>query len=273
MKNKLTFVSAAIFVASSVFLFSCASSSNSTTKLSEAYPAFYEEEPPVSILVMPPINLTDNVDAKDYFYYTLQAVLANRGYYSFPPLLSMQTLQENSAYDSEIFFEGDISKFGQLFGADLLLFTKISEWKKRPVGGAIDVTVEYIFRSTSTGETVYSRKGSIVCDTKFKSGLATNGNPIVMLIGLVVDAIGTAVKTGVTDYTAVARSCNYITLCYDLPAGKYLPIFGTDGDNIAGASSFKSRIAAGTYADQVSFDPLVSEEKEAEQSSSDSVEE
>lgn len=271
MKNKLTFVSAAIFVASSVFLFSCASAPKA--KLSEAYPAFYEEKPPVSILVMPPINLTDNVEAKDYFYYTLQAVLANRGYYSFPPLLSMQTLQENSAYDSEIFYEGNISKFGQLFGADLLLFTKISEWKKRPVGGAIDVTVEYVFRSTSTGETVYSRKGSVICDTKFKSGLATNGNPIVMLIGLVVDAIGTAVKTGVTDYTAVARSCNYITLVNDLPAGKYLPIFGTDGDNVAGDSSFNYRISAGTYADLVYFDSLISEEEEGEQSSNESVEE
>ena len=92
-----------------------------TTKLTraEAFPAFYEEEKPVTVLVMPPINQTTNVDAKDYFYYTLNRPVANDFFYVYPPMLAMQTLQEESAYDSELFIEGDISKFGELFGADL----------------------------------------------------------------------------------------------------------------------------------------------------------
>lgn len=258
MKNKQILFSIALFALSSIFIFSCASTSS--TKLSEAYPAFYGETPPVSILVMPPINLTNNVDAKDYFYYTLQAVLANNGYYSFPPLLSMQTLQENSAYDSELFLEGNISRFGQLFGADLLLFTKITEWGKHPVGGHVDVGIEYIFRSTSTGETVYSRKGTIDCDTSFKTGFGSGGG-LLGLIGLLADAIGTAAKTAATDYTAVARSCNYATLANDLPAGKYAPNFGTDGENVAGVASFKMSVSAGTYGEQVYYAPLVSEDE------------
>jgi hypothetical protein len=91
---------------------------------------------------MPPINLTNNVDAKDYFYYTLQTAVANRGYYSFPPLLSYEVLQQESAYDSELFLESDIAAFRRTFGADLLLFTKITNWKKHPVGGKVDVEIE-----------------------------------------------------------------------------------------------------------------------------------
>lgn len=261
MKNKLAFIPAALFVASSLLLFSCASSSS--TKRSEAYPAFYGETPPVSILVMPPINLTNNVDAKDYFYYTLQAVLANRGYYSFPPLLSMQTLQENSAYDSELFLEGNISKFGQLFGADLLLFTKITEWGKHPVGGHVDVGIEYIFRSTSTGETVYTRKGTVDCDTSFKSGFSGGG--FLALIGMAVDAIGTAAKTAATDYTAVAGVCNYATIGNDLPAGKYAPTFRTDGEDVPGVASFKITASVGNYNDQFYYSPLAAEEQKDSQ--------
>ena len=67
-----------------------------------AFPKMYEEDP-VVMLVMPPINNSDNVEAKDYFYTTMSVPLAEAGYYVLPPTMTLATLQRESAYDSELF--------------------------------------------------------------------------------------------------------------------------------------------------------------------------
>lgn len=224
MRRKHTFIGFAFLGLLSV---SCASTQYASKR--EAFAGMYGENPPVSILVMPPINTSTSVEAKDYFYYTLSQPLANHGYYVYPALLSMQTLQTESAYDSELFIEGDISKFGSTFGADLLLFTTITNWEKHGVAGSVDVGVEYLIRSTSTGDTVYKRKGT------FRYNTATQGSG-GGLIALAVRMATTAIKTAVTDYVSVARSCNVMVLG-NLPNGKYTGIAGADGDESPGSDN------------------------------------
>lgn len=241
MKAKISLVLIAL---AAFALASCTSAAS--VKNIDAHPEFYTDNPPVSILVMPPINQTNYVDAKDYFYYTLEAALANKGYYVFPPLLSMNTLQENSAYDSELFLEGNIAAFRRTFGADLLLFTKITEWEKHPVGGHVDVTVEYILRSTATGETIYQRKGTFDADTT----VSVNGGGI---LGLLIQVAATAAKTAATDYTTVARACNYSTL--DMPAGKYSPLHLVDAENAAGANPTSAKWDVSGFTDEIKFTP------------------
>ncbi len=251
MKNNFSILktgAAAFALAAVLALASC--SSAAIVKNQDAWPEFYTENPPASVLVMPPINQTNNVDAKDYFYYTLQAAMANNGYYSFPPILSYETLQAESAYDAEMFIENDIAAFRRTFGADLLLFTRITNWKKHPVGGIVDVEIEYILRSTSTGNIVYQRKVNCACDTSFKSGLANSGG-ILSIVGLVVDAIGTAVKTAATDYTIVARGANNFGI--DVPKGKYSPYFMKDYDTLKGANPGRYTIQSNQVTDNRLF--------------------
>ncbi len=253
MKNNFSILktgAAAFALAAVLALASCTSAA--IVKNQDAWPEFYTENPPASVLVMPPINQTNNVDAKDYFYYTLQAAMANNGYYSFPPILSYETLQAESAYDAEMFIENDIAAFRRTFGADLLLFTRITNWKKHPVGGIVDVEIEYILRSTSTGNIVYQRKVNCACDTSFKSGLANSGG-ILSIVGLVVDAIGTAVKTAATDYTIVARGANNFGI--DVPKGKYSPYFMKDYDTLKGANPGRYTIQSGQVTDNWLFAP------------------
>lgn len=254
MKNNFSILktgAAAFALAAVLALASCTSAA--IVKNQDAWPEFYTENPPASVLVMPPINQTNNVDAKDYFYYTLQAAMANNGYYSFPPILSYETLQAESAYDAEMFIENDIAAFKRTFGADLLLFTRITNWKKHPVGGIVDVEIEYILRSTSTGNIVYQRKVNCACDTSFKSGLANSGG-ILSIVGLVVDAIGTAVKTAATDYTIVARGANNFGI--DVPKGKYSPYFMKDYDTLKGANPGRYTIQSGQVTDNWLFAPV-----------------
>ena len=72
-----------------------------TSKLNkaQAYKGMYEEKP-VSVLIMPPINRSTNVDAKEYFHTTLNVPILNAGYYGIPPFLSMEIL---NAPDNKLF--------------------------------------------------------------------------------------------------------------------------------------------------------------------------
>ena len=215
-------------VALSAFLFaSCGTTKN------VAFPKMYEEDP-VVMLVMPPINNSSAADAKDYFYTTMSVPICESGYYVLPPAATMATLQRESAYDSELFIEGDLKKFGQLFGADVAIFTIIKSWDKSLVGSSVTIEIEYIFKSTKTNEILFQRDAKIKCDTS--TGVKTNS-----LLGALIVAAADAVKTAATDYVPVAVSCNNTALS-DVPYGKYHPKHGADGAE--GAMGVKVNISA-----------------------------
>ena len=83
MKNCIAIALMALMLAS------CASSSLTREV---RYPKMYEEKP-TSIVVMPPINRTTHVDAKDFFYTTMYTPLCEKGYYVFSPMLTMEMFQ------------------------------------------------------------------------------------------------------------------------------------------------------------------------------------
>lgn len=199
---------------------------------SEQYPKMYEEKP-VSIVVMPPINQTNHVEAKDYFYTTLYTPLCEKGYYVFSPMLTMEMFQTESAYDSEPYLEGDLSQIRNVLGADAAIFTIIKSWKRNNVGGKLTAGVEYIIRSTKTGETLYQREGLIKVDTSVNGG----GSPL----GLLVGAIATAVSTATTDKVVAGRRCTAFVLS-DLPEGKYGTQYGKDQKLAAGKSYIKATV-------------------------------
>jgi len=192
-----------------------------------AYKGIYSEKP-LSILVMPPINKTTAVDAKEYFHSTLNIPLANAGFYVIPPYLSMEILKKESAYDGELFINAPLTKFGEIFGADMVLFTIINKWDK--TYGYVSVGVEYVIKSTKTNEILYSRKGTINYSTSVSN---TGGG----LVGALVSVAATAINTAATKYVDVARVCNGYTLS-DLPLGKYAPVNPKESEEFAGKNEF-----------------------------------
>ena len=195
-----------------------------------AYSRFYEQNP-VSILLMPPINRSTHVEAKEIFHASLQKPLANKGYYVIPTFLSMEILKKESAYDSELLLNQPLNKFGTFFGADLALFTIIHKWDKSGIASRVYVKVEYIIKSIKKNETIYSRTGEIIVDTSVNRGY---GNPC----GALVSVVASAIKTATTKYIDVARTCNEYII-RDLPEGKYSPMNGLDGGELAGKKNFK----------------------------------
>ncbi|MDR1591997.1 MAG: DUF799 domain-containing protein [Prevotellaceae bacterium] len=199
------------------------------SKLTKAdvYPKMYDERP-LSIAVMPPINTTTNVEAKEFFYITMSRTLCEMGYYVIPPFLCLDLYKTESAYDAENYATGPLDKFRMVLGADAALFTYITEWKKSAVGGKVTVTIEYILRSTITNETIFQRKGTITYDTSVQ---ASGGGAVGLLAGMAA----TALRTALTDYITVARACNSAVLS-DMPAGKYSSSYEVDKTQNAGAA-------------------------------------
>ena len=194
------------------------------------YPKMYEEKP-LTIAVMPPINQTNFVEAKDYFYTTLYAPLCEKGYYVYSPMMTMEMFQSESAYDAEQFLEADLSQFRNVLGADAAMFTIIKSWKRNKIGGSLTAGVEYILRSTKTGETLYQREGLISVDTKVNAG--NSG------FGALVSLVATAINTAATDKVVAGRRCTVFVLS-DMPEGKYGTKYDQDQNMPAGKSYVKA---------------------------------
>lgn len=218
-----------------VFLFSAAlllSSCSSVTTMGKQYAAWYQEKP-LAIAIMPPVNQTTHAEAKDYFYTTMYTPLCEKGYYVFSPYLTMEMFQQESAYDAEQFLKGDLTVFQNVLGADAVMFTIVKDWKRSTVMGSLTVDVEYILRSTKTGETLYTREGKITLDTSVNGGGSG--------LGAIVSLAATMINTAATEKVVAGRMCNAYVLS-DLPAGKYSPSFEKDATNPAGKKYVKATV-------------------------------
>lgn len=170
------------------------------------------EEPPVVLMVMPPINNTTNVDAKDLFYTSISRPLAEAGYYVLSPLLTMDILKEESAYDAEMFIDSSLLMFNNVFGADAIVFSQIDSWVKQGFG--IRTDIRYIIKSTTTNEVLFDRRCNLYLDLQQKT--TVNSSALTQLIDLTASALATAL----TDHIVAARKANYY-IFKDIPRGKY----------------------------------------------------
>lgn len=214
----------------SILMSSCDLTSTISTRAS-LYPKMYEENP-VAIVVMPPINNTTNVEAKDLLYTSISHPLIEAGYYVVSPHITMEFLKAESAYDSEMFINGDMAIFGKVFGADAVVFSIIDEWSKD--GSGIQTKITYIIKSTKTNEALFERTCDLYLDlsTQNKSNGALNE-----LVNLAI----TAIKTATTDHIVAARKCNYYIFS-DIPRGKYNPSHGLDMETTVSKRDTKVKV-------------------------------
>ena len=215
LMKRLIYFLLACFLVTSCGLF------NSVTRESQ-YAKMYEEKP-VTLLVMPPINNSTNVEAKDLLYTSISRPLVEAGYYVISPLLVMDILKAESAYDSENFFDAPLTAFKNFFGADAVVFSVIESWAKKGLG--IQTKIRYVIRSASTNEILFDRSCDLYLDLSVNSG--SKG-----ALAALIDLAASAINTAVTDHIIAARKANYYIL-RDIPRGKYSPDYMTDKDVIA----------------------------------------
>ena len=203
---------------------------NSVTRESQ-YAKMYDEKP-VTLLVMPPINNSANVEAKDLLYTSISRPLVEAGYYVISPLLAMDVLKAESAYDSENFFNAPLTAFNNFFGADAVVFSIIDSWAKKGLG--IQTKIRYVIKSTSTNEVLFDRS----CDLYLDLSLNTKSNSA---LGALIDLAASAINTAATDHIVAARKANYFIL-RDIPRGKYSPDYMLDKNVIAEQKDVVARV-------------------------------
>lgn len=203
---------------------------NTVTRGSQ-YAKMYEEKP-ITLLVMPPINNSTNVEAKDLLYTSISRPLIEAGYYVISPLLAMDVLKAESAYDSEMFFDAPLTAFQNYFGADAVVFSVIDTWAKKGMG--IETEIRYVIKSAYTNEILFDRSCDLYLDLSIDSG--TNG-----LLGALVDLAASAINTAATDHILAARKANYYIL-RDIPRGKYSPEYMMDKETAAEDKDIVARV-------------------------------
>lgn len=203
---------------------------NSVTRESQ-YAKMYEEKP-ITLLVMPPINNSANVEAKDLLYTSISRPLAEAGYYVISPLLAMDVLKAESAYDSEMFFDAPLTAFQNFFGADAVVFSVIDSWKKKGLG--IQTKIRYVIKSAYTNEILFDRSCDLYLDLSINSG--TGG-----ALGALIDLAASVINTAATDHIIAARKANYF-IVRDIPRGKYSPQYMQDKDVTAEKKDVVARV-------------------------------
>ncbi len=212
-----------IFLLLSLMILLSACGPKYTTK-KDAFPNMYEERP-LSILVLPPINMTTAADAKEYYATTIAEPLSYAGYYIYPIEVTTDILKNEGLYDTEILGGLPPEKFKQFFGADAVMYIKILKWDTSyyVISGNVTVAVDCLLKSTTTGRDLWKYDGLIRVDTSGDSGGGGG------LAGLLVKVVATAIKTATTDYVPLAKRANLITIS-SMPYGKYNPNFDKDRD-------------------------------------------
>ena len=203
----------------------------STVTRESQYAKMYEEKP-ITLLVMPPINNSTNVEAKDLLYTSISRPLVEAGYYVISPLLAMDVLKAESAYDSELFFDASLTTFQNYFGADAVVFSIIDTWAKKGTG--IETKIRYVIKSAYSNEILFDRSCDLYLDLSIDSG--ANG-----LLGALVDLAASAINTAATDHIKAARKANYYILS-DIPRGKYSPDYMLDKGIIAEPKDVVTRV-------------------------------
>ena len=203
---------------------------NTVTRESQ-YAKMYEETP-ITLLVMPPINNSANVEAKDLLYTSISRPLVEAGYYVISPLLAMDVLKAESAYDAEMFFDAPLTAFQNYFGADAVVFSVIDSWAKKGLG--IQTKIRYVIKSAYTNEIIFDRSCDLYLDLSVNSG---SGGAL----GALIDLAASAINTAATDHIVAARKANYFIL-RDIPRGKYSPEHMQDKEVIAEEKDVVARV-------------------------------
>jgi hypothetical protein len=190
--------------------------------------AQFRQSDPKTILVVPAVNRSVEVNAPDYFLSTIVRPLAERGYYVFPVNVVKRVLEDDGLADANLVHNADPTRLGELFGADAILYVGIERWDAKYLVLTTQVTVEftYVIKSGQTGEELWRTTERMVYQPQASSA----GNPIAMLIVLAVEA---AVTKAAPNYIPLTRQANWtaVTRPYQgLPAGPHSKAYRKDAE-------------------------------------------
>lgn len=157
---------------------------------------------PKSILVVPAVNKSLDVDAPNYLLSTLTIPLAEKGFYVFPVNTAKIVLEQEGFYEGEQIHQQPPETLAKLFGADAVLYVTIKRWDAQYAILAATVTVEFDYR-------IVGKDGVEIWQANQKMQYSPQnnnaGSPLAMLI---TAAINAAVARAAPNYLPLTQRAN-----------------------------------------------------------------
>jgi len=178
----------------------------------------YMAAAPRSVLVVPIVNKSLEVDASNYMLTTLPVTLGEKGYYVFPVNTTKFVLEHEGFYESENIHQQPTPAIAKLFGADAVLYLTINRWDAQYAVLSTSVTVEVQYRMVAKDGTEIWQDSRKVVYTPQNSG----GHPLAQLIVAVINA---AVARAAPNYMPLARMANGQALVTGINAPPNGPYF------------------------------------------------
>jgi hypothetical protein len=179
---------------------------------------------PRSVLVLPPLDNTLEVEATYAYLATVTQPLAERGYYVFPVAVVDRMLRDNGLMGPAEMHGAPLDRIRDIFGADAILYLTLQDWGTayRVLDSATEVTVEAHLVDVATGTEIWSAKETVVSSSSAGSS---------DLFGMLVSAVASQIASSFSDpSTDVARACNQELFCDEdgLLVGPLSPEYGED---------------------------------------------
>ena len=161
------------------------------------YTAFRAADPR-SILIIPVVNNTTNVEAPGLFLSTLPIPVAERGYYVFPVNMVKRVLDDEGLSDPDLVHGADTARLCNLFGADAVLYVSIEAWTAKYILINTEVIVEfdYVMKDGKTGDTIWKEHRRVVSNSS--DGAQDPLSPLVMAV----------IRKAYPNYMPMARNAN-----------------------------------------------------------------
>ena len=156
------------------------------------YTAFKESKPK-SILVLPPVNHSPDVNASHSVASVVTMPLAEDGYYVFPVAVVDETFKQNGMTSPEDIRSVSVVKLREIFGADAALYIDITDY-----GNSYKVITSEA-RVTASAKLVDLRNGKVLWTGTAMASSNEGDNNNNSLIGILVTAAVAHVSNTLTD--------------------------------------------------------------------------
>lgn len=175
---------------------------------------------PRSILVVPTINRSLDVDAPNYVLATLPVPLAEKGYYVFPVNTAKLVLEQEGFYEGEKIHQQPPATLAKLFGADAVLYVTINRWDAQYAVLATTVTVDFDYRLVSKDGVEIWKENKQMRYTP-QNNNNSGASPLAVLISAAVSAAITRAAPNYMPLTKQANQQVFVVGPSAIPDGPY----------------------------------------------------
>jgi len=184
----------------------------------------FRAHPPRSILVIPPLNESTELEGTYSYLSTVSRPIAERGYYVFPVAVVDQFLKENGMPTAGEMNQIPARKIGQITGADAVLFIDLRKYGSKYVVLNSVTTVEVLAKLVDT------RTETILWEGRGFAQQSGNGSG-----NLLADMIAAAITQAINKKTdtahnvsRVANTTLFLPENTGLPYGPYSPKYNLE---------------------------------------------